>query len=89
MHPVEVLGYCPGLVRLEVADEMPAELPFCQFCDLIDAFLCDIFAKITLSGVGRCNDLVERLFFADGEHMDVLGATSGLHCGFGQQIADF
>ena len=86
MHPVEVLGDGAGLVRLKMSDEMPAESLFCQFCDPFDAFLHDVFAKITLSGSSRFDDLVEGLFFADREQMDVLGTTPGFHCSFGQQI---
>jgi hypothetical protein len=68
---------------------MPAEPFFCQFCDLLDAFLHDVFAKIELSRGGRFDDLLERLFLADREQVDVSGPAPGFHRCFGQQIADY
>ena len=36
MNPLKMLGYGPGLVRLQVADEVPAEvIPICRL-DLLD-----------------------------------------------------
>ena len=67
MNPVEILGDLASLVALQMADKVPDEALTARFFNLFDAFLDEIFAKITLPGGRRFENLLERLFLADSQ----------------------
>ena len=53
VYPGKMLRNLSGLVALQGADEMPFQVKIVQRCNFLDAFLCVIFAKLTLTRLCR------------------------------------
>ena len=67
---------------------MPGEVRVGRRLNLVEALLDEIFAEIPLPSGRGLDDLLQGLFFADGEQADAVGVTiSPGRCSC-QQIAD-
>ena len=60
MYPVEVFSDGPGLIGLQMADEMPDQVISAAGGDLFQSFLDEIFAKIALPGIGGLQNRSKR-----------------------------
>ena len=68
---VEAFGDFARLVRLQVTDEMPAQVgEVRQFVGFRHAFLCEVFAEIALPGIVGGAELGRRLLLAHREQTD-------------------
>jgi len=62
---MKMLGYRPGFIRLDVADEVPGEIVPAAVIYLVQPFLDEIFAKIPLTRCGGLQNGLQGLFLAD------------------------
>ncbi len=89
VDPVKMLRNGPGLVGLQVTDEVPDEFIAGHGQDLFEPLLNLVFSEIPLAGAGRFEDAGDRLFFADREQSNTIGSAARIVCSFRQQISDF
>ncbi len=71
MQPREPAGNEFGLVRLQVADEMPVQIKCCKRFDPGQRFLNPAFGEITLSESGGGPDHISGMSLADGNQPDI------------------
>ncbi len=80
VHPLESFGDVPGLVGLNVADEMPIDFQILETGNLLHSFLHEVLPKIALTSPKERFNCASRLLFADGEN----GRFPRLSVGFEQ-----
>ncbi len=66
MNAVEWLRGLPGLVRLQVAYQVPPDLTFGRSLDLLQGFLHAVLAEVLLARGGRRPDVIEAECFGNG-----------------------
>ena len=84
---VEHPGF-PGLVRLQMADEVPADAPPGPL-DLLQRLLDLVLAEILLTSVSRRTNGVDGLGLRDGDQPDVAGWPARARRGFCHARPDF
>ncbi len=77
VHPLAALGHVAGLVRLQLADEMPGERPPAQGVDLRDGLLDVVLSELRLTERGQGAHGFHRLLLADREQADIRGVPAG------------
>ncbi len=70
MNPVEMLGHCTGLVRLEDAYEVPADGGTREMLDFLECFLDEIFTEILLPGTQGGLDGCRAMALGDRDQSD-------------------
>jgi hypothetical protein len=83
VNEVEVLHGRFGLVALQVADEMPAELRR-RVGDFRQGFLNAVFPKVVKSTGGSGGNGVQRFGFRDGDERHLVRASPGPPAGISQ-----
>jgi hypothetical protein len=76
MHHVEAAGH-PGLVRLQVADEVPADVEIGGPIHFLERFLNFVFAEIDLPGFGGDANEFHGKRLGDGDEANSGGVATG------------
>src|SRR5204862_4075778 len=77
MHDVEARSGFPGLVRLQMAYEVPSDRQVGRPIHLLQRFLKSVFSKIDLAAVGDRPDVVSGEGFRDGDESNGSRVASG------------
>ena len=88
MDRVETRAGLPRLVRLQVADQVPAEGRSAVRVHLLERFLDLVLAEVDLAGVGGGADVVGGEGLGDGDEADGGGVASGPAGGARDAIAN-